>query len=45
MAVERAIEHLKDENKPNQWITGIEAENEIDEEVLNEWLVWLVKHG
>lgn len=38
-AVERAIERLKDESDPNQWITVIEAEDEIDEEALNQWLV------
>ncbi|ACK64272.1 hypothetical protein PCC8801_0168 [Rippkaea orientalis PCC 8801] len=38
-AEERAIERLKDEDDPNQWITVIEAEEEIDQEVLDKWLV------
>lgn len=35
----KAIARLQDEDDPSQWITVIEADEEIDEEELNAWLV------
>ena len=37
-AEKRAIERLKDENDPTQWITLIEEEEDIDETALDKWL-------
>jgi flavin-binding protein dodecin len=34
----RAIERLKDLNDPTQWITVVEADDEVDEAALNHWL-------
>lgn len=35
----RAIQRLKDEDDPTKWITVVEADEEIDEEALENWLI------
>jgi hypothetical protein len=38
LAVEKAIERIKDLDDPNQWITTIQEGDEINEQELEEWL-------
>ncbi|PZV27955.1 MAG: hypothetical protein DCF12_01610 [Snowella sp.] len=38
LAVEKAIERIKDLDDPSQWITTIQEGDEINEQELEEWL-------
>lgn len=38
-----AIKRLEDLGTPNEWITGVEADEEIDEDELREWVRLLLK--